>query len=66
VLPGSTPVNDGTKSPALWIRLSYYLPERISQAMQFLHVLTAKTLLKNPMQFTGIQADSAEKPSVTF
>jgi hypothetical protein len=22
--------------------------------MQFLHVLTAKTLLKNPMQFTGI------------
>jgi hypothetical protein len=24
--------------------------------MQFLHVLTAKTLLKNPMQFTGISA----------
>jgi hypothetical protein len=22
--------------------------------MQFLHVLTPKTLLKNPMQFTGI------------
>jgi hypothetical protein len=58
VLPGSTRVNEGTKSPALWIPLSYYPPERISQAMQFLHVLTAKTLLKNPMQFTGINAEA--------
>ena len=33
---------------------THYPPERISQAMQFLHLLTAKSPAKNPMQFTGI------------
>jgi hypothetical protein len=48
VFPGSIPENDGTKSPALWIPLSYYLPERISQARRFLHVLTAKNSAEKP------------------